>query len=124
MNIFSALYERIRRMFGPDQTPVSTTLAPRTEPIQPIVVTPAGNPVPPSSEKAALVIEKGAYQPITSSPTDPPVLQQPAPVITAKQEPSQEPPPAKTGKKPKATTALKEPKAPSQRKAPAKKKTN
>lgn len=124
MNIFSALCERMRRMFTPNQTPVSTTLAPKTEPIQPIVVTPAGNPVPPSLEKAAPVIEKSAYQPTTPAPTDPPVLQQPVPVMTAKQEPSQETPPANAGKKPKAPKAVKEPKAPSQRKAPAKKKTN
>lgn len=102
MNIFSALCERIRRMFGPDQTPVSTTLAPRTEPIQPIVVTPAGNPVPPT-------------------------VQQPAPVIEVKQETSQKATPAKTVKKPKvpsAPKAVKEPKASTQGKTSAKKKTN
>ena len=116
MTFLCRLVDKIKGIFAPKTAtvaePASATVV-SPEPIQPIVITAAGNPVPPVAAKqepvleaapapTKLVIEHGAYRPTVSGPKDPPTLQQPAPVIEIKTEPKAEEKPQETPKKPPA----------------------
>jgi len=115
MNIFSALCESIRRVFGakPAAHQSAEVKQSSPEPIQPVVMTPAASPVTqPAPAPKELVIEQGAYRPTVSGPKDPPTLQQPAPIVETKAVTEAKPEkPAKKSKEPKAPKTPKEPKA-------------
>ncbi len=113
MTFLSRLVDKIKGIFAPKTSavaePASATVV-SPEPIQPIVVTPAGNPVPPAAVKQEPVVEAAPaavkQEPVVeaapAAPVETPPLAQPAPVVEIKTETKTEEKPQETPKKPRA----------------------
>lgn len=89
MTLFSTIVEKVRGLFSSPKTtaePASSTPPmplPNPEPIQPIVVTPAGNPVPPMVPKQEPIVES-----VAAAAKEAPMLAQPSPAkVPINQEP-------------------------------------